>query len=268
MKLRLFGSMGASIFTLFTLLTILLVSISNVNASMVTFRFEGEIIRVDNELSSAFSEGEQFTGTYTFDSEALPDGVVFPGEGGVSYLDAISAMSFTSGNYRASSVSGSVFIDLESFSGLDYFVNFQPPLGLSVGGFSPTRMGFLWTLNEFIQSVDRLPTEPLFDPNLPFERVFADEFEHGDIFDANGNPLTEALFLENPDQPVFNPDGTLIEFRGDGFMRFTFVDADQQEASSFGHLTSVTVVPIPAAAWLFGTGLLGLISFTKRRQLA
>ncbi len=32
--------------------------------------------------------------------------------------------------------------------------------------------------------------------------------------------------------------------------------------------TSYTVVPIPAAAWLFGSGLLGLIGFSKRKKAA
>jgi hypothetical protein len=30
--------------------------------------------------------------------------------------------------------------------------------------------------------------------------------------------------------------------------------------------TSVTVVPVPAAAWLFGSGLIGLISLARRKK--
>jgi len=32
-------------------------------------------------------------------------------------------------------------------------------------------------------------------------------------------------------------------------------------------LNSITTVPLPAAVWLFGTGLLGLIGFSKRKKL-
>lgn len=271
MKLRLFGSMGASIFTLLTLITILVVSISNVNASMITFRFEGEMDRVDNELSSAFSEGDQFTGTYTFDSDALPEGdeIVIPGAGGVSFPDAISAMSFTSRSYRASATNGSVFRDIDTSSSKDIFVNISPVLGQSAGRFLPSRFSLTWVPNEFFTgSDDRVLTEPFFDPNLPADVVFFEDFSNGAFFDVDGNQLTIQLFRENPDQPLFLSDGTLFEFRGNGSMRFSFVNNDQEEADIFGQLSSVTVVPIPAAVWLFGTGLLGLITFTKRKQLA
>jgi hypothetical protein len=30
-------------------------------------------------------------------------------------------------------------------------------------------------------------------------------------------------------------------------------------------ISSVSVVPIPAAVWLFGTGLIGLVGFTRRK---
>lgn len=35
-----------------------------------------------------------------------------------------------------------------------------------------------------------------------------------------------------------------------------------------GNLESATLVPVPAAAWLFGSGLLGLIGMTRRRRCA
>jgi hypothetical protein len=31
-------------------------------------------------------------------------------------------------------------------------------------------------------------------------------------------------------------------------------------------MTTLTVVPIPAAAWLFGSGLLGLVGVARRRR--
>jgi len=32
------------------------------------------------------------------------------------------------------------------------------------------------------------------------------------------------------------------------------------------HVTSVSAVPVPAAVWLFGSGLIGLAGFAKRKK--
>jgi len=34
------------------------------------------------------------------------------------------------------------------------------------------------------------------------------------------------------------------------------------------NFTSVTLIPLPAAVWLFGSGLLGLIGIARRRKAA
>ncbi|MDC1286283.1 PEP-CTERM sorting domain-containing protein [Gammaproteobacteria bacterium] len=38
--------------------------------------------------------------------------------------------------------------------------------------------------------------------------------------------------------------------------------------NTFAQWTSVSPVPVPAAIWLFGTGIIGLIGFSKRRKAA
>ncbi len=43
---------------------------------------------------------------------------------------------------------------------------------------------------------------------------------------------------------------------------------DTQIATALASEFSVAVVPIPAAVWLFGSGLLGLIGYTKRKKAA
>ena len=42
----------------------------------------------------------------------------------------------------------------------------------------------------------------------------------------------------------------------------------QSVGSNFGAIDNINVnaVPIPAAAWLFGTALIGLVGFSKRRK--
>jgi hypothetical protein len=43
---------------------------------------------------------------------------------------------------------------------------------------------------------------------------------------------------------------------------------DLNDATELGGWARTTVVPLPAAAWLFGTALIGLIGFGKRRKAA
>jgi hypothetical protein len=50
-------------------------------------------------------------------------------------------------------------------------------------------------------------------------------------------------------------------------MDFSFINEDQTSANVSGFLTSVTVVPIPATVWLFGTGLLGLFGWKQHRNM-
>jgi hypothetical protein len=44
--------------------------------------------------------------------------------------------------------------------------------------------------------------------------------------------------------------------------------AQNPQAAALSHATGYQVVPVPAAVWLFGTGLLGLVGIARRKQLA
>ena len=61
-----------------------------------------------------------------------------------------------------------------------------------------------------------------------------------------GNPIQNILFSANP----------LAQLRDDSTNDYALAAA------------SVSAVPIPAAVWLFGTALIGLVGFSKRRKLA
>ena len=64
-------------------------------------------------------------------------------------------------------------------------------------------------------------------------------------------------------------DGSAIvhlDLAGSNFIRFRA--ATEKEASSFYiQNADVTVVPVPAAAWLFGSGLVGLVAVARRKRL-
>ena len=204
------------------------ISISNVQANMVPFQFEGELTEVDKPLLGTFSTGDKFTGSYTFDST-----IVGTLEGNtVVHENAISAMSFTTGTYTASATNGFIeYFDALGNEGLDIgngiFVSSSPSLilGDPVEGNEPTGIIFVWLLSD--------SAAPLFQGDTPLVK------------------------------PHFDPgqQGSFILF-------FDFSDTDGSNGRIIGDLTSVTVVPIPPTIWLFSTSLLGLIGFTKRKRVA
>ena len=214
-------------------------SITNVQANMVTFQFEGELTQVDSPLSGTFSTGDKFNGTYTFDSTSV--GTI--GVGDKFYENAVSEMTFTTGTYTASAKNGLIdyfdAIDPDAFEidtpldiGEGIFVNSASSLisGASVNGKDPTRISLNWLLSDGVPS-----------------------------FLTSDHPFVD---------PYFDPDQ-----QPEAFARFDLLfDFLIPETGSFGrikgNLTSVTVVPIPATLWLFATGLLGLIRFTARNTTA
>lgn len=66
-----------------------------------------------------------------------------------------------------------------------------------------------------------------------------------------------------PAVPNPAPPGTyVIPYNG---LSITGFDGETGLAFQDGGSVEITVVPVPAAAWLFGAGLLSLIGFTKRK---
>jgi hypothetical protein len=273
MKTRLLGSMRAYILTLFVSIAVLVVSISHVHASMVTFQFEGELTRVNNELSSEFAVGDTFKGSYTFDT-SIGSGTSLPSLS--RYPHVITAMSFVSGGYTASATNGDVDLDLEGFN--DYDVFFDPVSGQSVENYLPTTMGLSWSPDQSFRLLRGnnteevfLPGEPHFDRNLQIHIREPELAFEGAFADADGNIITdfEAYYRDDPNRPVFDGVGGLNgeQIGLDGSFFLSFINEDQSFSGISGELTSVTVVPIPAAVWLFGTGL-GLIGFAKRKKIS
>jgi hypothetical protein len=178
------------------------------------------------------------------------------------FSNAVSAMSFVSGTYTASSTNGDIVQDFETPAG--YSVSFEPVSGSALVGFEPNDISLFWVSPDFADH-----TMPVDDPDfLPFlSPEIQSPFD--DFFDAQGNVVytpTEGA-IGDLNQPLFDENGNPIPLDENGDFNFSFVNDDQQSVSIGGKLTSVTVVPIPAAVWLFGTGLLGLIGFTKRKQV-
>ena len=99
----------------------------------------------------------------------------------------------------------------------------------------------------------------IFDPNFTGNILRA--------LDSGGNVLEQLISNTDPEFPVGTPGATFSTFVG--FVRGQ-TDIQRIELShvtgdwlAIDNVTYSSVVPIPAAVWLFATGLLSLLGFTK-----
>jgi hypothetical protein len=104
------------------------------------------------------------------------------------------------------------------------------------------------------------------------------------VFDDDGLPLSGAAvslddlifpIVDSPFTDVVGPtgDGGALPLSGWGFDPDTPIDFDNDIGGLDGeYIVNLTgaqfVVPIPAALWLFGSGLLGLIGISRRKKAA
>ena len=73
------------------------------------------------------------------------------------------------------------------------------------------------------------------------------------------------IFLLHIDNFLIDNDGSLVTT----FIASTIIDVEGFADGAFGGaytvVSSVSAVPVPAAAWLFGSALIGLVSFSRRK---
>jgi len=75
-----------------------------------------------------------------------------------------------------------------------------------------------------------------------------------------------------PVDGTFQAIGSLSDYNSEnalGLWTLTFGDtagADPLSLNSWGLDITTSVVPVPAAAWLFGSGLLGLVGVARRKK--
>lgn len=97
-----------------------------------------------------------------------------------------------------------------------------------------------------------------------FQDVLAWVFLDGDF---NANSANTQLGLN----PLITAGVTDINLfaQGIGEIAFIGIDASTGNSDGSGHeLISTSVIPIPAAVWLFGTALIGLVGIGNRRKAA
>lgn len=114
-----------------------------------------------------------------------------------------------------------------------------------------------------------------FQMDLTFDGLGLAPIEYRIGIDNTTNPLGDtASLLSGPESISFGVDGAqyLLSFNGfsrDGggsFETFAELPENQQTtAEIYATLTTISPVPVPAAAWLFMSGLIGLMGMAKRK---
>ena len=64
---------------------------------------------------------------------------------------------------------------------------------------------------------------------------------------------------------ILNADGSGVDIDGDGTLGTTMASGPFA-GSPVGFAGTVSAVPVPAAVWLFGSGLMGLVGVARRRK--
>ena len=232
MNSRIYKSLSSYVAVTVTLLAIFWVSMPSAYASMVTLNFSGSLsapFPSGNPLTSIMSGGNKFSGSLALD---FTEKVAMP-PSNISYPKTTNlAMSID------------LNTNLPGVNVNDSPYNFSTP---------------------FVRS--RATFKQVSPRDLVLYEVSSRDITVADV--VNGlriNSMVLILTLLPPqttsDQDV-RASFTQNFIRGDLLLDF----GSPTGPRVFGRINSVAVVPIPAAAWLFVSGLLGLIGFANRKQL-
>jgi len=232
-----FGSMG------------MLTPVSS-SAHSVIFDFTGTVVAATpHSLGGIFTvplasyPASTVSGSFTFDSDA-PDANGSPTVG--QYNGAIEALSF--------SVTKPITGDAYQFG----FHSAGPLNSIAVNA-NGTPIDQSYVLSASVQNVS--PNGAIVDDGDYFARDFFINLVKptGSVFTTDS--LTETAPTLSPFSLYHAVNNPLGQFR----LVFAGGDGDH---TIIGNLTSLTVsaVPIPAAVWLFGSGVIGLIGLARRKM--
>ena len=210
----------------------------NVNAAPVTLEFTGGFTSYSTipttayseTLASEFTSGDTITVSYTYESTQLPSD---PDQFDNTFYN-ISNISIDYGAYSASSnrtSSASIRVQNNAVSYDRYSLVTHIGYGLD---------GDILSLGE--------------EPD-----VFTIDNFNLNLIDSSKSVLSSSLL------PTPFPDVNAFDSK---YMSIRLKDTNNDFHFLRWSVDSVTTVPVPAALWLFGSGLLGLIGVARRKALA
>ena len=230
-------------------------SIRPTTAHSVTFDFTGTVVTADpSSLGGIFPvpilsyPASTITGSFTFDA-TVPDsnglGTVGLYDGAIQSLSLSVAKPITADAYEFN-------LDLSGSSG-------RPVQNSILVNANGTAANQSYLLSASIQNL--LPAGPIVDGNNFFAREF---------FINLANPsssvfVTDALPETPPDRSLFSLYSATANPNGQFRLVFGSPHGDH---TLIGNLTSLSVsaVPIPAAVYLFGSGLATIAAFARRKS--
>jgi hypothetical protein len=194
-------------------------------------------------------------------SAVIYDGVDFP-DGPVSFADSVV-------NYSPGSDVGAGWNDPLTALGIpDYTGLENQAVSLGEGG----SLTLQFTDNSLTTSGDATADLWIFEIGGAIEsfnvQISTDNVTYIDLGDISGQPSGIDI-----DAVAGVTLGTLYSFVllidvGPAQSGFPFGEADIDAVGAISSAPPVNPVPLPAAVWLFGTALIGLLGFSKRRKAA
>ena len=215
-----------------------LLVIESADAAIVNWTYSGTITTVEAGFTDLYAAGDSFSGQFTYDttSPAISTGITpAPSDNNASYDAALLSGSITIGDYSL------VFDNAtSSFIVLNDFVDET----------TQQLFGDALALSSTLPQTDPLATSSL-------TVGFVDS--SGSIFDSAVLPdgsIDTSLFQQMSLLVITSPtcDITVCDF------------AFTTPVEGVINTVSVSAVPLPAATWLFISGLVGFLSIGRRRR--
>lgn len=220
----------------FVLLAAVLIVTSNVNAATISFTGTLGYIEMDSS-SSIYTDliiGDSLNGGFVIgnsSSDASSIDFIAPDARGYNFTGTPYGGAITDGSIVTAAADSSVGIGDNDGMGDDTF---------------------------FLNN--------LYDPDIPYDTIS----DTWDVSSSNGSQ-SFGIILYSLDTSAFSGlDYRVLPYALEqaDYAVFYIEDKDSTGTTylATGYLTSVAVVPIPAAAWLFGSGLIGLLGVSRRKK--
>ena len=152
-----------------------------------------------------------------------------------------------------------LWLSVTNIVGAPYLFSFNPagPLNAIHVNADPLAANQSYTISAGINNV--VPSGPIMDG----DNYYSLDFFLNLLKPSSSVFASDALPATLPGSSPFSPYSNLMN--PDGQFRLVFANS-QGDHTLIGNLTSLAAVPLPAAAWLFGSGVIGLIGFARRKM--